>query len=288
MTTVVFYVLPRLPSTVAIFALGGVFSAQALLDCLYLKWSPCTAWCRGYVDVDEHRLPEKKSWATVLENKLSRLVALVLQFFSAVTLAVIPALQCEPKDRFLVGFGTALSLLVLAAVWSSKVQQESHRARKMAERTKGSNIICERERALPSAGFKSSKQYHLLLLPCLLPPPLPFPSTPLPLLYILSYTACCPMCMYMQNAPMWRMLFWVGDISQLFTKSQSIPLSSSPSISPTMLLLNRFHQFLTSNLPLYPCLSSSEHGPQYQPMAPRQQMYLVRSVCVDSEHVVCL
>ena len=191
MTTVVFYVLPRLPSMVAIFALGGVFSAQALLDCLYLKWSPCTAWRHGYADVDEHRPPEEKGWAKVLENKLSRLVALVLQFFSAVTLAVIAALQCEPKDRFLVGFGTALSLLVLAAVWSSKVQQESHRARKMAERTKGSNIIRERERALPSAGFKSSKQYHLLLLPCLHSPPLPFPSAPLPLLYILSYTACC-------------------------------------------------------------------------------------------------
>ena len=206
MTTVVFYVLPRLPSTVAILALGGVFSAQALLDCLYLKWSPCAAWRHGYADVDEHRPPEEKGWAKVLENKLSRLVALVLQFFSAVTLAVIAALQCEPKDRFLVGFGTALSLLVLAAVWSSKMQQESHRAHKMAERTKGSNIIRERERALPSAGFKSSKQYHLLLLPCLLLPPplpfpstplpfpstpLPFPSTPLPLLYILSYTACC-------------------------------------------------------------------------------------------------
>ncbi|KAL5496354.1 hypothetical protein EMCRGX_G012619 [Ephydatia muelleri] len=156
MTTVVFYVLPRLPSTVAIFALGGVFSAQALLDCLYLKWSPCTAWRHGYADVDEHRPPEEKGWAKVLENKLSRLVALVLQFFSAVTLAVIAALQCEPKDRFLVGFGTALSLLVLAAVWSSKMQQESHRASKMAKRTKGSNIIRERERALPSAGFKSS------------------------------------------------------------------------------------------------------------------------------------
>ena len=175
MTTVVFYVLPRLPSMVAIFVLGGVFSAQALLDCLYLKWSPCTAWRHGYTDVDEHRPPEEKGWAKVLENKLSRLVALVLQFFSAVTLAVIAALQCVPKDRFLVGFGTALSLLVLATVWSSKVQQESHRARKMAERTKGSNIIRERERALPSARFKSSKQYHLLLLPCLHSPhPSPF------------------------------------------------------------------------------------------------------------------
>ena len=164
MTIFVFYVLPRLPSSVAILALGGVFSAQALLDSVYLKWSPFIRH-HDYMEVDEHNnSTHPKGWAAawrkrgarLLENKFSRMISLFLQLASVIVLAVIAALQCDSRDRALVGCGTAFSLLVLGAVWSSKVQQESHRAPKMAERTLGSNVIREREHVLPTAGFKSS------------------------------------------------------------------------------------------------------------------------------------
>ena len=184
MTTVVFYVLPRLHSIVAILALGGVFGAQAILDCL--EWCPCCVR-KGYHKVNNTNgninFNEKEDQTNCLTedcgegrsgawNKFSRIIAMFLQFVSVILLSIYASLlQSGPKDQFLVGFAMTLSLLSLSVVWSSKVQQESQ---KMAKMTQSSNIthtrsantneknqkpivINEKEPILPTARFKASE-----------------------------------------------------------------------------------------------------------------------------------
>ena len=184
MTTVVFYVLPRLHSIVAILALGGVFGAQAILDCL--EWCPCCVR-KGYHKVNNTNgninFNEKEDQTNCLTedcgegrsgawNKFSRIIAMFLQFVSVILLSIYASLlQSGPKDQFLVGFAMTLSLLSLSVVWSSKVQQGSQKMAKMTQRsnvthTRSANtneknqkpiVINEKEPILPTARFKASE-----------------------------------------------------------------------------------------------------------------------------------
>ena len=181
MTTVVFYVLPRLHSIVAILALGGVFGAQAILDCL--EWCSCCVR-KGYHKVHNRNrninFNEKEDQTNCLMddcaegrsgawNKFSGIIAMFLQFVSVILLNIYASLlQSGPKDQFLVGFAMTLSLLSLSVVWSSKVQQESQ---KMAKMTQRSNVTCIRSantneknqkpnvinEKVPTARFKASE-----------------------------------------------------------------------------------------------------------------------------------
>ena len=184
MTTVVFYVLPRLHSIVAILALGGVFGAKAIQDCL--EWCPCCVR-KGYHKVHNRNgninFNEKEDQTNCLMedcaegktgawNKFSRIIAMFLQFVSVILLNIYASLlQSGPKDQFLVGFAMTLSLLSLSVVWSSKVQQESQKMAKMTqssnvtrtrsantnEKNQKPNVINEKEPILPTARFKASE-----------------------------------------------------------------------------------------------------------------------------------
>ena len=125
MSCMVFYVLPRLPSIVAILVLSGVFPAQALVDICYL---PCILNC--FKDDANHGLLQQQSrfstWMKkankVLENKCSRIIALILQAASILVMAVFAFLYDHDNIGLAIAIG--LSLFVLSIVWSSKVQQE--------------------------------------------------------------------------------------------------------------------------------------------------------------------
>eukprot|EP00731_Ephydatia_muelleri_P038159 Em0668g2a len=179
MTTVVFYVLPRLHSIVAILALGGVFGAQAILDCL--EWCPCCVRkgyhklhnTNGNINFNENEdqtnclTEDCAEGKTGAWNKFSRIIAMFLQFVSVILLSIYASLlQSGPKDQFLVGFAMTLSLLSLSVVWSSKVQQGSQKMAKMTqssnitcirsnEKNQKSNVINEKEPILPTARYKA-------------------------------------------------------------------------------------------------------------------------------------
>eukprot|EP00731_Ephydatia_muelleri_P038335 Em0725g2a len=181
MTTVVFYVLPRLHSIVAILALGGVFGAQAILDCL--EWCPCCVRkgyhklhnTNGNINFNENEdqtnclTEDCAEGKTGAWNKFSRIIAMFLQFVSVILLSIYASLlQSGPKDQFLVGFAMTLSLLSLSVVWSSKVQQGSQKMAKMTqssnitcirsnEKNQKSNVINEKEPILPTARYKATK-----------------------------------------------------------------------------------------------------------------------------------
>ena len=182
MTTVVFYVLPRLHSIVAILALGGVFGAQAILDCL--EWCSCCVR-KGYHKVGNGNINfnENEDQTNCLTedcaegktgawNKFSRIIAMFLQFVSVILLSIYASLlQSGPKDQFLVGCAMTLSLLSLSVVWSSKVQQESQKMAKMTQssnvthirsanandKNQEPNVINEKEPILPTARYKASE-----------------------------------------------------------------------------------------------------------------------------------
>eukprot|EP00731_Ephydatia_muelleri_P007821 Em0004g159a len=181
MTTVVFYVLPRLHSIVAILALGGVFGAQAILDCL--EWCPCCVR-KGYhkvgngnINFNENEdqtnclMEDCAEGNTGAWNKFSRIIAMFLQFVSVILLSIYASLlQSGPKDQFLVGCAMTLSLLSLSVVWSSKVQQGSQKMARMTqssnvthirsantnEKNQEPNVINEKEPILPTARFKAN------------------------------------------------------------------------------------------------------------------------------------
>ena len=125
MSCMVLYVLPRLPSIVAILVFSGVFPAQALVDICYL---PHILNC--FKDDANHGLLQQQScFATwmkkakkVLENKCSRIFALILQAASILVMAVFAFLYDHDNIGLAIAIG--LSLFVLSIVWSSKVQQE--------------------------------------------------------------------------------------------------------------------------------------------------------------------
>eukprot|EP00731_Ephydatia_muelleri_P036942 Em0359g7a len=118
MAVIVFYVLPHLPSIVAIFVLSGVFSFEAFLDCWQYPLCPRNE-CKGYESMDKQNLVEQ-----VLENKLSKTIATALQAISSIVLVVCAGfLQSSLRDSIFVALGMAFCLFTLAVVWSSKMQE---------------------------------------------------------------------------------------------------------------------------------------------------------------------
>ena len=176
MCCIVFYVLPRLPPTVAILVQCAVFPFQALVDCFYLQWCACRQRCyqNAYDNIDAHehlvyREPKegrlarwRKKGAQLVENKFTRIAALLIQLLSIVAMAIC-AFNFLEHDNKVLPIAIVVSFLVLSVVWSTKVQQESNRAPNVARRNQGPSIIRDRETTVPIARYKAGEWQRKIL-----------------------------------------------------------------------------------------------------------------------------
>ena len=117
MSCMVLYVLPRLPSIVAILVLSGVFPAQALVDICYLSCTP-ELNCSDFKKCSKLHGCSTTWMEELLENKCSRIIALILQAASILVMAVFAFLY---DDNIWLAIAIGLSLFVLSIVWSSNL-----------------------------------------------------------------------------------------------------------------------------------------------------------------------
>ena len=110
MTCLVFLVLTHLPPTAAIFAMNGIFMVQAAVELYTIKC--CDSSGEGVSRV----------FNAVLENKISRIAALLLQVVPILAASVY--IGVITKGALLsISIALPLCLLTISAVWSTQWQR---------------------------------------------------------------------------------------------------------------------------------------------------------------------
>lgn len=133
MNVFVFSVLCYLPPDLAPLGMQAVFIFQFLLDSYYLwiqKPNGNTSDCYNankseYETIGEEGQHHKRYWSTVIENKLVKLVSVLLQFIGIVgflAFLVIKARVTSEVYLFPV-IGMPLSIAILSIVWNNKIQE---------------------------------------------------------------------------------------------------------------------------------------------------------------------
>ena len=141
MTCLVFLVLTHLPPTAAIFAMNGIFMVQAAVELYTIKC--CDSSGKGVSGMLN----------AVLENKISRIAALLLQVVPILAASVY--IGVITKGALLsISIALPLCLLTISAVWSTQWQRRGTDV-KITANYSATAVNWDQEK--PRSRYKSSK-----------------------------------------------------------------------------------------------------------------------------------
>ena len=145
MTCLVFLVLTHLPPTAAIFAMNGIFMVQAAVELYTIKC--CDSSGKGVSGMLN----------AVLENKISRIAALLLQVVPILAASVY--IGVITKGALLsISIALPLCLLTISAVWSTQWQRRGTDARIIKNTTDNPDQDSEEPRSRYKSSKSTSKQ----------------------------------------------------------------------------------------------------------------------------------
>ncbi len=137
-STFVFLALSNLPPHVSLFLLNGVCIAQIAIDVVRTPWRSANRYGGGYTPTDKegYSLTSKFEWlkktlkpvlGKLLENKITKTAAFVLQIAALVGLAVCLEVNGDvdqaPTQLFLQPIiAIPISIVTLAIIWNDKFQ----------------------------------------------------------------------------------------------------------------------------------------------------------------------